>query len=114
VYRIGKWVNARWILDQCCMYLLDLNTTYIRRLLNENTEYNHISSQLKTPNIFSTVNKIFPTVKMSSLYIQSVPVTIKYLRNLSVLLDKGRAFADEKEMKHEEMLKFRLISDMQG
>jgi hypothetical protein len=51
---------------------------------------------------------------MSSLYIQSVPVTIKYLRNLSVLLDKGRAFADEKEMKHEEMLKFRLISDMQG
>lgn len=97
------------------MYLLDLNTTYIRRLLNENTEYNHISSQLKTPNIFSTVNNIlFSTVKMTSLYLQSVPVTIKYLRNFSALLDKGRAFADEKGMKHEEMLKFRLISDMQG
>lgn len=51
---------------------------------------------------------------MTSLYLQSVPVLTKYLRNLSALLDKGRTFADQKNMKHEEMLEFRLISDMRG
>lgn len=38
----------------------------------------------------------------------------KYLRGLSALLDKGKNFANDKGMKHEEMLTFRLISDMQG
>ncbi|OIW23429.1 hypothetical protein CONLIGDRAFT_664503 [Coniochaeta ligniaria NRRL 30616] len=51
---------------------------------------------------------------MTSLYLQSVPVMTKYLRNLSALLNKGKAFADQKEMKHTEMLEFRLIADMRG
>jgi hypothetical protein len=51
---------------------------------------------------------------MSSLYIQSIPVITKYLRNLSGIVDKGKAFADEKGMKHEEILEFRLIADMRG
>lgn len=51
---------------------------------------------------------------MSSLYVQSIPVLTKYLRNLSHLLDKGKAFAEAKGMKHEEMLEFRLVADMRG
>jgi len=51
---------------------------------------------------------------MTSLYVQSIPVMTKYLRNLSSILNKGKAFADEKGMSHKEMLEFRLISDMRG
>lgn len=51
---------------------------------------------------------------MSSLYKQSVPVFIKYLRNLSALVEKGKKFADEKGMKHEELITFRLVQDMRG
>jgi len=51
---------------------------------------------------------------MSSLYTQTVPVLIKFLNNFSALLKKAQDFADKKGMKHEEMLSFRLVSDMQG
>lgn len=51
---------------------------------------------------------------MASLYDQSVPVLIKYLNNFAEILEKGRKFADEKSMKHEEMIGFRLIADMRG
>ncbi|KAB5525668.1 hypothetical protein GE09DRAFT_1293192 [Coniochaeta sp. 2T2.1] len=51
---------------------------------------------------------------MTSLYVQSIPVMTKYLRNLSHLLNKGKAFADQKGMSHKDMLEFRLISDMRG
>lgn len=49
---------------------------------------------------------------MTSLYAQTIPVFTKYLRNMSALLEKGRIFADEKGMSHEEFLQFRLIHDM--
>lgn len=51
---------------------------------------------------------------MTSLYAQSVPVLVKYLHNLSAIVEKGRQFADEKGMKHEDLINFRLISDMRG
>lgn len=49
---------------------------------------------------------------MTSLYKQSIPLYIKYLNNLSGLLQKGATFADEKALKHEEILTYRLIPDM--
>lgn len=52
--------------------------------------------------------------KMSSLYQQSIPVLIKYLENFAAILEKGRQYADEKGMKHEEMINFRLVADMRG
>ncbi|KAF5007288.1 hypothetical protein FDECE_6377 [Fusarium decemcellulare] len=51
---------------------------------------------------------------MASLYQQSVPVLIKYLKNLSHILQKGAKFCEEKSLKHEEFLTYRLISDMRG
>lgn len=51
---------------------------------------------------------------MTSLYKQSVPPLIKYLKNLAGILEKGAKFADEKGMKHEELLDFRLAPDMRG
>jgi len=51
---------------------------------------------------------------MASLYHQSIPVFIKYLGNLSHLLEKGSKFCVEKGTKPEEMLTFRLIEDMRG
>jgi 3-oxoacyl-ACP reductase-like protein len=52
------------------------------------------------------------TFNMSSLYDQSIPVMIKYLNNASKMLDKAAAYADEKGMKHEDILTFRLRDDM--
>ncbi|KAH8646014.1 hypothetical protein BGZ60DRAFT_438350 [Tricladium varicosporioides] len=49
---------------------------------------------------------------MSSLYDQSIPVMIKYLGNISKILDKTVAWADENSKKHEEILTFRLRDDM--
>ncbi|CEF84254.1 hypothetical protein FGSG_06522 [Fusarium graminearum PH-1] len=51
---------------------------------------------------------------MTTLYQQSIPVLVKYLKNLSFLLQKGATFCEEKSLKHEEMLSYRLISDMRG
>ncbi|KAJ4386141.1 hypothetical protein N0V93_009034 [Gnomoniopsis smithogilvyi] len=51
---------------------------------------------------------------MTSLYKQSIPVLIKYLDNLSVIVGKGKSFADEKDIKHEEVIGFRLVPDMRG
>lgn len=47
-----------------------------------------------------------------SLYDVSVPVFVRALRNLSEILEKGRAFADEKSIPHGELLEARLFSDM--
>lgn len=47
-----------------------------------------------------------------SLYEASVPVFARALNNLSTILEKGRAFADEKGMPHSELLEARLIEDM--
>ncbi|TFL05317.1 hypothetical protein BDV98DRAFT_653896 [Pterulicium gracile] len=48
-----------------------------------------------------------------SLYTQSVPVLIKYLDNLSKIVQKGAAFAEEKGIKAEDVLHYRLIADQQ-
>ncbi|KAI5465335.1 hypothetical protein BGZ63DRAFT_450256 [Mariannaea sp. PMI_226] len=49
-----------------------------------------------------------------SLYQQSVPVLIKYLKNLSGILQKGAKFCEEKAIKPDEMISYRLIADMRG
>lgn len=49
-----------------------------------------------------------------SLYQQVVPVYIKYLRNLSAILDKAVLFCDEKGVTHDDMLSFRLVEDQRG
>ncbi|OBT72339.1 hypothetical protein VF21_09450 [Pseudogymnoascus sp. 05NY08] len=49
---------------------------------------------------------------MASLYDQSIPVLIKFLNNLSAILDKSVAYADEKGISHEELLTTRLRDDM--
>ncbi|KAI1867573.1 hypothetical protein JX265_007375 [Neoarthrinium moseri] len=51
---------------------------------------------------------------MGSLYKQSVPLFVKYLNNLSALVQKGQVFADEKSLKHDDIINYRLISDMRG
>ena len=51
---------------------------------------------------------------MTSLYQQSIPPLIKFLRNLSGVLEKGVQFADDKGMKHEDLLSFTLAPDMRG
>jgi len=47
-----------------------------------------------------------------SLYEISVPVFIRGLNNLSAILKKAEAYADEKGIPHEELLGARLIEDM--
>lgn len=47
-----------------------------------------------------------------SLHEISVPVFIRAFRNLSKILEKGRAFADEKGIAHSELLGARLYPDM--
>jgi hypothetical protein len=47
-----------------------------------------------------------------SLYEVTVPVFIRALGNLSEILKKGRAFADEKGLPHAELLEARLFPDM--
>ncbi|KAK9770475.1 hypothetical protein AB5N19_02203 [Seiridium cardinale] len=51
---------------------------------------------------------------MTSLYKQSIPIFTKYLNNLSGLVQKGAEYADEKAIKHDDILNYRLISDMRG
>ncbi|RGP79262.1 transcription factor [Fusarium longipes] len=51
---------------------------------------------------------------MTTLYQQTIPVMVKYLKNFSAMLQKGAKFCEEKNLKHEEMLSYRLISDMRG
>ncbi|KAM0345742.1 hypothetical protein ACHAPU_006095 [Fusarium lateritium] len=51
---------------------------------------------------------------MTTLYNQSIPVFVKYLKGLSAMLQKGAKFCEEKDIKHEELLTYRLISDMRG
>ncbi|KAK7427189.1 hypothetical protein QQZ08_006302 [Neonectria magnoliae] len=51
---------------------------------------------------------------MASLYIQSVPVLVKYLKNLSGPLTKGAEFCVEKNVKPEDLISYRLIGDMRG
>ncbi|KKX32039.1 DUF1993 domain-containing protein [Rhizobium sp. LC145] len=47
-----------------------------------------------------------------SLYDVSIPVFIRAFGNLSEILKKGEAFADEKGLTHQELLEARLIGDM--
>lgn len=51
---------------------------------------------------------------MTSLYKQSIPIFVKYLNNLSAIVQKGAKFADEKAIKHDVILNYRLIEDMRG
>jgi uncharacterized protein len=47
-----------------------------------------------------------------SLYDVSIPVFVRAFGNLSAILEKGRAFADEHGMPHAELIEARLIADM--
>ncbi len=47
-----------------------------------------------------------------SLHEITLPVFIRAFRNLSAILKKGEAFADEKGLDHKELLEARLIEDM--
>ncbi|AUW59281.1 DUF1993 domain-containing protein [Sphingobium sp. SCG-1] len=47
-----------------------------------------------------------------SLYDVSVPVFIRGLQNLSAILEKGRAWANDKDMAHTSLLNARLFEDM--
>jgi len=47
-----------------------------------------------------------------SLYDVSIPVFIRALNNLSAILDKAVAFADEKGIPHSDLLEARLYEDM--
>lgn len=47
-----------------------------------------------------------------SLYDVSVPVFIRAFGNMSDFLEKGQAFADEKDIAHADLLEARLFSDM--
>lgn len=47
-----------------------------------------------------------------TLYDLSIPPFMRALRNLSAILDKGRAFADGKGLDHAELLEGRLAPDM--
>lgn len=47
-----------------------------------------------------------------SLYDVSIPVFIRTLENMSKFLEKGRSFADEKNMPHTALLDARLYEDM--
>lgn len=49
-----------------------------------------------------------------SLYLQTVPPYIKYLKALSAILDKAVKFCEEKEVSHDDILSFRLVEDQQG
>ncbi|WBO22746.1 DUF1993 domain-containing protein [Sphingomonas abietis] len=47
-----------------------------------------------------------------TLYDASIPVFLRAFGNLSAILEKGRAFADERGIAHAELLEARLIADM--
>ena len=47
-----------------------------------------------------------------SFYRQTITPLVKYLKTLSLLLDKGVKFADTRGMQHEEILSFKLAPDM--
>jgi hypothetical protein len=72
------------------------------------------STQFPIPKSPVLINTSLLHDTMTSLYKQSIPVFTKYLKNLSAIVKKGQAYADEKSIKHEDVLKYRLISDMQG
>lgn len=47
-----------------------------------------------------------------SLYEVTIPVFIRAFGNLSKIIEKGRAFADERGLEHNELLEARLFADM--
>lgn len=49
---------------------------------------------------------------MPALYDATIPAFIRSLENLSAILEKGRAFADEKGIDQADLLNARLIDDM--
>ncbi|KAI0021382.1 hypothetical protein F4780DRAFT_738154 [Xylariomycetidae sp. FL0641] len=50
----------------------------------------------------------------TSLYNQSIPVFVHYLKVMDNILKKGEAFADAKGKKHEEVIMFRMAPDMRA
>lgn len=61
------------------------------------------------------VSRLAPhTAIMTSLYKQSIPVLTKYLNNFAAIVRKGEELAKKKSLQPEELIKYRLISDMQG
>ncbi|KAK7967064.1 uncharacterized protein PG986_001341 [Apiospora aurea] len=48
---------------------------------------------------------------MASLYDQSIPVFVKYLKNFSAMIDKSAAYAEEKGISHDDLLSYRLVPD---
>lgn len=49
---------------------------------------------------------------MASLYQQSIPVMLKYLNNVSKILDKTVVYADKNGIEHKEILNVKLRDDM--
>ncbi|MFN3620344.1 DUF1993 domain-containing protein [Sphingorhabdus sp.] len=49
---------------------------------------------------------------MPALYDVSIPAFVRGLKNLSIMLEKGKAFAAEQDMELSELLDARLIDDM--
>lgn len=50
----------------------------------------------------------------TTLYQQSVPVLVKYLKNLSAIVQKSATYCQEKDIKEDDLLSYRLIADMRG
>lgn len=83
-----------------------------QRIISTTIRRNNSSFLTPEPTRSYTSFAIGPDAKMSSLYNQSVPVMIKFLHNVSKILDKTVAYAEEKGLKHDEILTFRLREDM--
>ncbi|KAH8841363.1 hypothetical protein MCOR27_000945 [Pyricularia oryzae] len=62
----------------------------------------------------STAPKLTKSLKMASLYQQTIPVFIKYLKAMDGLLVKGEKYADENEVAHDDMINYRIVPDMRG
>jgi hypothetical protein len=53
-------------------------------------------------------------IMSNSLYNQTVPVSVKYLENLSHILDKAESFCKENGRNPDDIIQLRLIEDMRG
>ncbi|KAI6352123.1 hypothetical protein MCOR25_009539 [Pyricularia grisea] len=62
----------------------------------------------------STGPELTHSLKMASLYQQTIPVFIKYLKAMDGILVKGEKYADENEVKHDDMINYRIVPDMRG
>jgi hypothetical protein len=90
----------------------NISFQFQRRIISTTLRCNSPYFVISKPTRTYTSASIQLDAKMSSLYNQSIPVMIKYLHNISKILDKTVAYADEKGLKHDEILSFRLREDM--